>query len=250
MMSIIKFLVLIIIGFGLSCFMCAALSFVAMIPSAIFRVLRMRPVAFLVISIIGFASMMQYSAINIIWILVSLIAFIIIIFKHSATLNESKKPGKKLKDDFNRANSQEWAFVYSSAIFMPVLLNLHHILGVEQMNIFEFYWTFDYGIAKYAIVRYAIILMPIIVTYMAANSIFTYGKDAIRDLNEERKQKEIEEQAEKERIKNINPDSLDDEFLFEGSSELAAISIEDSKNNEEETADAENILNDIMNNLN
>ena len=140
--------------------------------------------------------------------------------------------------------------MYSSAIFMPVLLNLHHILGVEQMNIFEFYWTFDYGIAKYAIVRYAIILMPIIVAYMAANSIFTYGKDAIRDLNEERKQKEIEEQAEKERIKNINPDSLDDEFLFEGSSELAAISIEDSKNNEEETADAENILNDIMNNLN
>ncbi len=250
-MQILKPIISIAVGFGLSCLFCALLMFIAMIPSAIFRLLKLRPYAFVAIAVVNFSLMLKYSAINIVWIIASIILFFIILIKHSATIKLSKQPDKKLKDDFDKANSQEWAYLYAFAIFVPILLNLNHLsnhyFGTDQMNIFKFYWTIDY-----VVIRYTLLLSPFLLMCMAGNSAYTYGQNAVRDLAKEREQQAAEEKAEQRRIEELNPDRLGSDMLADTAVDLHETDINDNHEqpNVKKNDEAENILKNIMDNLN
>lgn len=152
--------------------------------------------------------------------------------------------------EFKENSLDMWGYLLTFALLEPILSCLNIIVcgqyGIDTMEWFRFYWTFEQGIFQYAVVRYTIALMPwvlLMIAYMPINEL--KEKEWLVDLEESEQNEIMQQEAEKKRILQMNPDAgVEMNNLTVGPNNVDKT--EDyTQVTEEDNEKADSILNDI-----
>lgn len=231
------FLINLVIGIGVAFLVAIILTFVATLVSAVLKVFRIRMIMFLILGIINSIIMLKFSKISLIFLVLVIVFFVMILNKRNEIYSKAKQPNMKLKPQFDEATSAEWSGFYVFVLFCPEI------------------WIFGNSLEFVGIFKYVPICLSVIILLFAIVGIMEYGKDVLIDV-------EKVKEEENKRRNLINPDSLDDVFNIEKSSEKSTedfindttvnnfqpIAFSDEKNNQS-NGKAEDILNNIFNEL-